>query len=571
MNTLKRITSFLIILYPLIIDVTTEAQELLWPICRPQRITGTFCEPRGIRFHYGLDISCNGEKGYKIYAVDDGYISAVMYQKLGIGYAIMVTHKDGRRSMYGHMSRFAEFILNNEQIAAHSKDILDRVDFRVDFKKPAIPVNRGYVIGFSGDSGIGSEHLHFEIRNSDNVNLNPLRSGIKVKDNSAPVFARLHIVPLDGYSSVVGECAEKIYNLREQGGKDETYALPKKIKPVVAGRIGLMVKTYDLVGYRRGVAIYKLELFVNDQKLYEVAFDSMPRDFDHHLGLFYNYDYSTSAKYTYYLYSKITGDGCIDTNKYEKSINIKINAYDANMNKSVFEAKFKKGEIFARPICSPVLNLFRNKALNLKSADGLCDLSFDKKSAFYNESVSFSADARIKAPGRGLEVKSNLYKISPTSLCINVPANLSIQYDGDDYKKVGVYAMHNKHNDLNFVSNRYNLKEKRFDASIYQMGAYLLLRDDIPPKIRYRVKRIVNTGHSFKFYVSDSGSGVDLQNVNLKVDDKNVVYDFDMDYNFIEILTHNEIWQKGVHEIKLQIQDMAGNKSPVVVHKYEVR
>ena len=58
------------ILMPLALTAMSPApvRGLLWPIDRPQRITGTFCEPRGSRFHLGIDVSTAGKKGFAVNA-----------------------------------------------------------------------------------------------------------------------------------------------------------------------------------------------------------------------------------------------------------------------------------------------------------------------------------------------------------------------------------------------------------------------------------------------------------------------------------------------------------------------
>ena len=85
----------------------------LWPIDRPAMITGTFGEYRGPHFHHGIDVSTAGRTGYAVFAADDGYVSSVLYQQWGIGYAVIITHGNGWSTMYGHLERFDDAIMGN--------------------------------------------------------------------------------------------------------------------------------------------------------------------------------------------------------------------------------------------------------------------------------------------------------------------------------------------------------------------------------------------------------------------------------------------------------------------------
>jgi len=131
--------------------------------------------------------------------------------------------------------------------------------------------------------------------------------------------------------------------------------------------------------------------------------------------------------------------------------------------------------------------------------------------------------------------------------------------------------MNHRNNRFSFIGNSYNEKEKAFITETMRMGGFFLLRDDIPPKIRYRALKNVRKGHVFRFFVSDIGTGVDLNRVDLNVDGRSVVWDYDPDHGCIEILPHNEIWQQGGHVITLIIRDQAGNISSTASCPYSIR
>ena len=59
------------------------------------------------------------------------------------------------------------------------------------------PVTAGQVVAFAGESGSGSAHLHFEIRDENNNTINPLlTSGISITDDLRPLFRGALFAPL---------------------------------------------------------------------------------------------------------------------------------------------------------------------------------------------------------------------------------------------------------------------------------------------------------------------------------------------------------------------------------------
>ena len=146
-------------------------------------------------------------------------------------------------------------------------------------------------------------------------------------------------------------------------------------------------------------------------------------------------------------------------------------------------------------------------------------------------------------------------------MCIEKPAKIRIKYKGSDYRKVGIYGITGSKGSYYFIDNLYNRDSKEFQADTWKMGSFFLVRDDSPPTIRFRNRRKLKRNRSIRIYVRDMGTGVDLESLYLKVDGRNVIWDYDPDHSCVEILPHNRIWKKGKHGIVIQIKDRAGNKS----------
>jgi len=87
------------------------------------------------RAHLGVDFAA--PTGTKIWSTSDGKVS-FMGRKGGYGNTVIVSHNDGYKSLYAHLSKF------NKKIKSGSK------------------VKQGDIIGFVGSSGVSSgPHLHF--------------------------------------------------------------------------------------------------------------------------------------------------------------------------------------------------------------------------------------------------------------------------------------------------------------------------------------------------------------------------------------------------------------------------
>ena len=82
------------------------------PIGIPILLSGNFAEFRSNHFHTGIDIKTRGVSGYRIYAVDSGFVSRINVSHWGYGNALYIDHPSGYTSVYGHLSKFSNKIQN---------------------------------------------------------------------------------------------------------------------------------------------------------------------------------------------------------------------------------------------------------------------------------------------------------------------------------------------------------------------------------------------------------------------------------------------------------------------------
>jgi hypothetical protein len=176
---------------------------------------------------------------------------------------LWITHPDGNMSVYAHMDRFtgkvAEYILKKH----YEKKSFELV---VEIPKDLFPISQGDTIGYVGNTG-GSEgpHLHFEIRDSSNLALNPLTFKFdEIKDGLAPVVQKVAFQTLDIDSRINGKFGRVEYFLMKRGNN---YALGVPLQ--VKGRVGIEVLAFDRMDYSNfRCGINHIEVFADSEKVF---------------------------------------------------------------------------------------------------------------------------------------------------------------------------------------------------------------------------------------------------------------------------------------------------------------
>jgi murein DD-endopeptidase MepM/ murein hydrolase activator NlpD len=99
----------------------------VWPIKLAPDLSSRFCDHRAGHFHAGLDFRTNGKSGYKIYAIEDGYVFRVSIAHNGYGKALYLKLNDGMIAVYGHLSSLGEDLdeyVRKEQMKTRAYGVL---------------------------------------------------------------------------------------------------------------------------------------------------------------------------------------------------------------------------------------------------------------------------------------------------------------------------------------------------------------------------------------------------------------------------------------------------------------
>ena len=250
----------------LIFSLNVEAQEYLWPTDASPYMTSAFGESRPRRFHAAIDVKTWNQAGYKTFAVRSGYIERMAVSPFGYGRVLYLRLDTGETAVYAHLEKFNEQL---QALAEQEQARAGRYRFDKTFSPGALPVQKGEVIGYTGQSGIGVPHLHFELRDARGRPLNPFLRGFKIADAVPPTITSIAVSPLTPGATVNGDFAPAILRPFRQNGK---WRIAGTIH--ISGKVGIAVDADDHAdGVDNRFAVYRLQLFVDDSLQFQTQYD----------------------------------------------------------------------------------------------------------------------------------------------------------------------------------------------------------------------------------------------------------------------------------------------------------
>ncbi len=320
--------------------------EQLWPLKGTIDLSDGFGEFRQGHFHTGTDLRTGGKIGKKVYSPENGYLYRIKMSYYGSGKALYIKSDDGFIYIFYHLSKFnrkiAEMVLDSQ--------LTDQRYYQdIYFEKDAVRIEKGDIIAFSGQTGIGAPHLHFEKRTADNIPINLLTHGYKLNDNISPVFKKIFFKQVDDHSLFDNHQREISFELKHTANSfilDTTLYFNRPF--------GILIDCFDLMrsqGMKQ--TVYSLKIYFDDKLYFETKFDSLSFDFSRMTELEYDYVKAVNKEdHVRTLYNK-TGNSFPGSKSYvtdgifgltgKEQIGIhraKIVATDAEGNNSVLEFEF---------------------------------------------------------------------------------------------------------------------------------------------------------------------------------------------------------------------------------------
>lgn len=270
------------------------------PVRLPVSMAGGFGEIRPNHFHSGLDQRTGGKEGERVYAPNDGYVSRINISAWGGGKVLYITHPDGYRTVYMHLSQFCGEIgqfVNDYQYNNHV------YAFDVELPKDSIRVTKGQLVALTGNTGgSAGPHLHYEIRLAENDQpINPLLFGIPYNDLIAPTIAGIKLYPADAGATL--------------DGKNKTLTFLAKHLPMydtidVSGRFYTGIYTYDQhePGSRNKNGIHRIDIFVDDSLFYVYTIPTFVFDETRAINAIIDYPHYQRTREYYIITRHLRGD-----------------------------------------------------------------------------------------------------------------------------------------------------------------------------------------------------------------------------------------------------------------------
>ncbi len=527
-----------------------------WPVLATKGIVANFGELRPNHYHMGLDVRTDQRQNLPVVAAADGYIAKIKIEPFGFGRCIYINHPNGLTTLYAHLNDFIPSVENYVKQRQYEQESW-RI-FLEDIPANALPVKKGQVIAYSGNTG-GSQgpHLHFEIRDTktDKV-LNPLLFGFPIPDNKPPSILRLAVY--DRCTSTY-EQNPKFVTIKKVGGYYTT------VTPLLVentDKVSFGITAFDTyTGSTNQNGIYESVLYDNETPVVGFQLDSISYDETRYLNAHIDYKLrSTGGPWVQHLsrlpgyppsvYKDVHGDGVIHLED-DSVHHIRIEVKDAAGNTSQLKFAVQRGAAAAAKEKTDDSNaLYQSKVFH----SGFVNVFENDQVSFFLAENQLYDSLRFKYT-QLTSAKGPVYQLHPGYVPIHSYFDVRIKAPESGVNKVMHHYWNNKHDYEKAV-----FENGWYKASFRAFGNYELMDDTIPPTITpigfkngmnaAKLKRLV-------FVIRDETD--ELRNFRAELDGKWLRFSNDKGKTFI--YNFDEHCPPGQHHLKISVEDVAGNKA----------
>jgi len=359
-SKLNKFTTLLLLSCPLVtlaqfskpeIQTANDSEKYIYPINpgQPGSLAGNMGELRTTHFHSGIDIRTNNMIGFPVHASKSGYISRITMTPTGYGNIVYIAHPDGNTTLYAHLNEFTGALADYVRQEQYKRKTFD-IDLY--FTKDQFPVKQGDVIALSGNTGSsGGPHVHFDIRDSNNYALDPLKvAGFKeVAENLPPTPEKIALITLDKDARINDRFGRYEFYAGTRSGSN--YAIASPI--LACGTIGVEILAKDKMSAATSFygGVNYIEMRVDSQLVFSQAIEKL--DITETRAIYTVMDFKTMRNkgtrfYKLYIddgntlkfYGKSPGPGKITVNP-NKDSRIDITLRDSHGNSSVITFKLR--------------------------------------------------------------------------------------------------------------------------------------------------------------------------------------------------------------------------------------
>ncbi|MFL2638423.1 MAG: M23 family metallopeptidase [Flavobacteriaceae bacterium] len=529
-------------------------QEKTNPLDIPIILSGTYGELRSNHFHSGIDIKTKGIQGLNVYSYASGYVSRIKVSHGGYGKALYLKHPDGNTTVYAHLKKFSSKI---EEIVKSKQ--YKRESYEIEFfpKENEISVLENEIIAFSGNTGgTTGPHLHFEVRDKNQIPINPLiNSSIYIEDDRTPFFKKLFYKSYESNNVFDSQTELKINKITSSLYVSDTLKS--------SGKIGIGIVAFDKHNRANNSnGIFKIIASLNNQNLLKIVFDSISFDKTKHINTFIDYSFFKNHKIRIQklfieennpldLYSSNINNGFI-TIKNKEFYKYEVNIYDANGNKS--------------KLVVPILGVKTNKPLKLVNNHvELTYIERDKKYELEFNSVRVSILEETFYNNLFLEAKfeNDILSIDKDTIPLLKP--ITIYFNTDRYNDsiknqlyIAKLSDNKKMTSYNYTTDFSNGKK----SSTKSLGRYTLAVDTINPSINpigFKKNDWISNFSNLRIKVNDIGSGI--RSYNGWINNKWILFELNTKKGILVYDFDDNIVRKAKNNLHIEIIDNVGNRT----------
>ena len=537
----------------------------IYPVDAKIGIAANFGELRPNHYHMGLDCRTNQVQNRPVKAAADGYIARIQVEPFGFGRAIYINHPNGLTTVYGHLNGFYPAL---EKYVKEQQYKLKSWKVSFDIPQGMFPVKQGQFIAFSGNAG-GSQgpHCHFEIRDTrtDKV-LNPLLFGMPIPDNVAPTILRLAMY--DRNKSTYNQ-SPKLFSLKKTNGG---YTTVEPVITINSEKVSFGILANDKVsGSANPNGIYQAVLYLDEKAIVGFQIDSITYDETRYLNA--HIDYKTRASggpfiehlsrlpgYPEGLYKDFSGDGVIELADDNIHI-VKVVVKDPSGNASTLEFKIKRGLI------SNSLNEdasyqdeqeFHPGFVNIYESENVQLIL--KPEALYDSFTFVHSSRAVSSPIS----YSDIYSLESGLVPVHDNFTLRIKTN----KPVPEALLDKMLIKRSWGGKTEVVKAKGdgewFMSSFRDFGNFELIADDEPPVITGGFHDNANLSKASHIIFIPKDNNDDIKSFKAELDGEWLMFTNDKGRLFI--YKFDEKCGRGKHELKITVEDEAGNTTEKIYH-----
>ena len=544
-------------------SIRTDLRAYGWPMRSSRAMTSSFGEFRSTHFHAGIDISTGDTIGLPVLAARSGYVSRIMISANGYGKLLAIRHPDGYTTTYAHLFGFPEWLqsaVHEEQQRAGCYPV------EIDFPPSRFPVAAGQIVALAGESGSGSAHLHFEIRDENNNTINPLlTSGISITDDLVPVFRGGLFTPLTSHATVNGYHSLARFAVRERARGEFTLSGT----PVVAGAVGFAVDVRDRSNLSRFLhGFHILRFFIDDVQVMGVSYDRVPLRDGHQIRLVYAQDPSLRSREHFHklyidTYHRLPifpgygpGSGIIQTDRLAAGTHtFRVECVDFNGNMARLSGSFRsEPPALASPpkaVPAGTFHVDPDAGATIRPDGIAAAISYEPGAVFSPVDISV---ARLDEPdATGITMEPHGVPLDGGfTFRMKAPA---------DHSKTGAYTRSGQ--SWTFLSRATPDSAGMTTIELHRfLGDIALLEDPIPPSIFGVSVRGSTQKPSIFFRFRDNLSGVEYKEVKVYIDGIVVIPEIDGEHRRATAQPPSPL-AKGSHRLTIHVSDRMGNRAEV--------